>query len=201
MSCAQNGAALGIQFAVLREVEKQVIIYEAEPAEPIGPDLDAHDKWLNEEMDMEDAKKNDEGDREGEDVALKDVSTSVAPVDVADVAQPSATSDPAVVESSSCIPAPLGTSADSAPAQKSAELPVNASNGLTPKVIKIIKKSEIELLCSQHNPVRIMITFSLFLGSSHVIVFYSLYRHKRKRRRWIKSKLISWHFRRWHESN
>lgn len=147
VSCARDGQASGIVFRVIQEVEKDVIILDhhvgapSPPPPPPPPRLPSPSS--NPYLHLFSLTK------------AAATPLSVPPptekpqqsMDVDDVQPPLAQSCsvPSVTIPSANLPGPP------------IEQPHQPSSSPQPQVLKIIKKTEVEVLCHQHNPVRFSI--------------------------------------------
>ncbi len=159
-----------MRYAVLREVEKQVVIYENDPVIPLDVHSEAHEKWLKE--DCEFAEREDDQKADGEVSAkegCEDPQDATAAAYVMDVDSFAPVAAPPQETSALVVSPTQPRTAESSEAATGSDVKTEApSTSLIPKVIKTIKKLEVELLCSQHNPVCLFHFFRLF-SSMHVL--------------------------------
>ncbi|KAJ2986290.1 hypothetical protein NUW54_g9828 [Trametes sanguinea] len=135
VSCARDGGGSGIVYTILREVEKEVVLLDnqASASDPTPEPVSSATPTMA-AVPIDPALMGDQP---------MDVDPSYAP----DAAAPSV-DGPLTSSSTASVPQPhIG--AQPQPHQASP----------TPQVLKLIKKTEVEVLCHQHNPV-----------SGHVVV-------------------------------
>ncbi|OSD00357.1 hypothetical protein PYCCODRAFT_1437481 [Trametes coccinea BRFM310] len=126
VSCARDGVASGIVFTVLREVEKEVVL------------LDNHQPSASELAPVSSAAPNIAP------VPIDPALMSEQPMDV----DPSYGPDAAAPS----VDASLTSSTISVPQPHAGAQPQPHQPSPTPQVLKLIKKTEVEVLCHQHNP-------------------------------------------------
>ena len=163
VSCAAGGAAAGVAYRVVEEVEKEVLLLE-----PVLAARSEVDDFLT--------NHDGGGTTEGTNVNQQHPTTDT-------IATPGVPPEPTPPVSSAVPPTPPSL------ASSPASLPppvVQPTEGA--RVIKTIKKHLVEVLCAQHNPVRL--TNMTHLSN----VFDSVFRclsHKGRRTRTTRCELIS----------
>ena len=129
VTCAQNGDASGVAYRVLEDIEKEVVLLEPEIAAPISH------------------SPSTVGTVDGMNVDQIQPSTGIPTAP-----QSTSAATNADVQISVTHSAGIPGSTTQQPIASSSSIPTPRREG--PRVLKTIKKLLVEVLCSQHNPVR-----------------------------------------------